>query len=59
MSDALLVALGIAVSLGLLAAVFYLSQIPRPLGRRRWLASASGEHDDPTKHWPGDPNSLP
>lgn len=59
MYEALLVVIGVAVALVVLAAVFYLSQKPRRLGRRRWLASASGERDDPTKHWPGDPNSMP
>lgn len=59
MYDDLLLVTGVAVALPVLAAVFYLSQKPRALGRRRWFASASGERDDPTKHWPGDPNSMP
>lgn len=58
MSEALLVVLGAVVGLSALVGVFYLSQTPRRPGRRRWLASASGERDDPTKHWPGDPSSL-
>lgn len=58
MHNALLVVIGVVVALAVLAAVFYLSQMPRRLGRRRWQASASGERDDPTKHWPGDPNSM-
>lgn len=60
MYDAFLIALGLGVSLSILAVVFYVSQTPRRPGRKGWLASSSGERDDPTKHWPGgDPGSLP
>jgi hypothetical protein len=60
MYDALLVALGVVVSLGVLGIVYYVSQTPRRPGGKRRLASSSGERDDPTKHWPGgDPGSLP
>ena len=58
MYDILLVALGVVMGLGLLAMVFYLAPTPRRLGRKGWLASASGERDGPTKH-PSDPSTSP
>jgi hypothetical protein len=59
MPEVALMGVGAAVGLAILTVVFHVSRTPRRPGRRPWLASASGESDDPTKHCPGDPGSLP